>query len=137
MGLFDNEPKPEEVKEEKPKKAASWRVIRTIFGKSILIEYKRGDEVNRVTLPLKAVTPVEKITDSVLDTGVQYGLKWSKVIDGADKKVENELRKVDVWTLEDFIKKGSSVRMILKTAGLDYGQALQDINKFMNKDGGK
>jgi len=131
MGLFDPEEKESEFKEEKKTKS-TWKIIRTIAGKTVLVEYERGDEVNRVLIPLKTL---DKVTDSVLDAGVQYGLKWSKVIEGADKKIESELHRVGIYTREDFITLGMAARSVLKSRELDFGTALKDINK-LTKDGG-
>ena len=131
MGLFDEQEEVKEPREEKKTKA-TWRIIRTIAGKNVLIEYERGDEVNRVLIPLKTL---DKVTDSVLDAGAQYGLKWAKVIEGADKKLESELHQAGIYTKEDFIKNGLAARSVLKQRELDFGTALKDINKF-TKDGG-
>lgn len=132
MGLFDPEEKQVDPPKEEKKTKATWKIIRTIAGKNVLVEYQRGDEVNRVLIPLKAI---DKVTDGVLDAGLQYGLKWSKVIEGADKKLESELHQAGIYTKEDFITLGPAARSVLKNRELDFGTALNDINKF-TKDGG-
>ena len=131
MGLFDPEEKESEFKEEKKTKS-TWKIIRTIAGKNVLVEYARGDEINRVLIPLKSL---DRVTDSTLDAGVQFGLKWSKVIEGADKHIESELHRAGIYTREDFITLGPAARSVLKQRELDFGTALKDINK-LTKDGG-
>ncbi len=129
MDIFDK--KEPENEEQKLKGKLSWKVIRTIV-KTVLVEYKHGDIVNRVVLPIKAIQ--DTVTDNVLFSGIQYGLSWARIIKGADTKIENELRAAGIYTKEDFIKLHHSARGVLKMHKLEYGEALKNINK---KDGGK
>jgi len=135
MGLKNmfSQDEPEIIPEKKTGKSLAWKTIRTM-GKNILIEYQKGDIINRVILPVKAVTAT--MTEGALETGVQYGLAWARVL-GADSKLENDLRKAGIWDRADFIRLHQAARGILKIHKVDYAKAMQDINKFNKKDGGK
>lgn len=86
-------------------------VLRT-EGMSALVEWydDEADELKRAYVPRNEVSN-GACSDTVLKNGIPYGLPWAKFLEVTmtPQDLQRELRRIGLWTLDDFATKGPQV----------------------------
>lgn len=122
--------------EEKPQKV---KVLQT-QGQSALVEwYDKDAELLR-----RAYVPNNELSNGtcsleVLDSGIPYGLPWAKFLEiqMTPESLERELRRIGLWTLDDFASKGPQVfGAINRSTGVNLSKLKQAAVKYLeDKEG--
>jgi hypothetical protein len=114
-------------------------IVKVLFRKknAILVEYAEGDIFKRVSLPVSAVKlDADKahasISKEVLEAGIDYGVPWASklpdfTVKGTD--IENELHKVGIWTIEDYLRRPQDVNGAILSAAKQIAQTIRIIAK--------
>lgn len=96
-------------------------------GQSALVEYFKDGKLCRVTVPAKEIIDGQ-INAYNLNMGIPYGLPWAQLIPMAatSKQLEQNLRRVGVWTKEDALSNAPAVLgAIQATYQIDLGTILR------------
>lgn len=94
---------------------------------SALVEFTKGDKLQRVTVPLSDIQEGQ-VSDYKLKMGIPYGIEWSSLIrlQATSDDLQENLRKAGIWTGEDARKNAQRTLGVLqKTYGVDLGVILK------------
>jgi len=76
-------------------------------GDSALIEYEQKGKIKRAYLPISDIQD-DRVDPEALDLAIPYGVPWAALLDLSDltpERVELELHKYGIWTLQDLENK--------------------------------
>lgn len=96
-------------------------------GHSKLVEYREGERVKRVILPVD-------VNDTSL--GIPHGFPFAEalkphVCEGMAERIEAELHKAGIWTPADIAKNpGATQGAVMSAYGIDYAILLQIAKQF-------
>jgi hypothetical protein len=100
-------------------------------GHSALVEWLEGKRLKRVTIPTKVILDGQ-VSKYDLELGIPYGLKWSELIklSASSGQLEQELRRVGVWTAEDALNNAEKVRGAIQAVySVDLGKIMRVAKK--------
>ena len=86
---------------------------------STLVQYVDDGVLTRKFVPTAKVSD-NLVPDEVLEQGISYGYPWEEIELKFDvQKFANELRNIDVWTVEDALKNPQKLWSALRAAMAD------------------
>jgi hypothetical protein len=102
---------------------------------SALVEWRENNKLRRATIPTRTIFD-DQVSKYDLDLGIPYGLEWSELIklSASPEQLEQELRRVGIWTAEDVLHNADKVRgAIQATYGVDLGKIMRVAKKERSK----
>jgi len=108
-------------------------------GDSVLVEWVEDNKyIKRGFIPLDSVENDQAHADELL-SAIPYGIPWADIVKlEADPVIlENELRRYNIWTLEDLTKEPNKAISVLQLVySMDYAALKHAARQFSSKESG-